>query len=302
MPLPPTPWIKSYDNPELYLGGYRSGLEQQQITQRGQLAAQELNQRAAEAANRMAMAQMENQTRRELAMQELAMEEHRRKIQDEQWGMERRLGEQKLQEFASRAAAQLRIQARIKAGEDPLKVYSEEGPTAGSAFGPSDIAALTRANKKQNWVFKKGDPATGAPDVWQDETTGAIRSVQQPRAAAKDPMTVSQLRALEKKEEAWNKVLVDATIEKNEDQVDLAKKQLQAIGVERQRLSGGTNAPQASMRLVLQPDGSYILERTDPTSAGEAIDNLNSMNLKPLLPGTRDDAVLPFVPLNLPTQ
>lgn len=245
MPLPPTPWIKSYENPELYLGGYRSGLEQQQITQRGQLAAQELNQRAAEAANRMAMAQMENQTRRELAMQELAMEEHRRKIQDEQWGMERRLGEQKLQEFASRAAAQLRIQARIKAGEDPLKVYSEEGPTAGSAFGPSDIAALTRANKKQNWVFKKGDPATGAPDVWQDETTGAIKSVQQPKAAAKDPATVAYEKDIETRLGILYKNRYDLQLA-NKDTTSVDN-QIWEITNERNKLFGKPTAPAASL-------------------------------------------------------
>lgn len=98
MPLPPTPWIKSYDNPQLYLGGYRSGLEQQQIIQRGQIASAEIANRQAEIAQRGQIAQMELQAKMQQLQQSHLEEQQRLAIMDAYHKTQLGLEEQKLKE------------------------------------------------------------------------------------------------------------------------------------------------------------------------------------------------------------
>lgn len=137
MPVP-TPWIRSYDIPELYIGGYKSGVAAGEVNQRGQIAGME-------AANRLQIAQMEVAARQDIANKQLLAEEHRAAIADQyrqaEFGLKRQELEQqqkyqqaKIDEAARQAKAQMEIQARVKAGEPYDKVVKELGIAGGLGY------------------------------------------------------------------------------------------------------------------------------------------------------------------------
>lgn len=98
MPLPPTPWIRTYDTPELYLKGYGIGLEEAQLQQRAQIANAEIAHRSQQLAVEAARVQMETNTRIEIARQQALAQQHREAIMGEQRKIQLGLQQERLQE------------------------------------------------------------------------------------------------------------------------------------------------------------------------------------------------------------
>lgn len=160
MPVP-TPWIRTYDTPELYLGGYKSGVAAAQVGQQAQIAGME-------AANRLQIAQMETAARQDIANKQLLAQQHRAAIEDQykqtQFGLQRqeleakaKMDQMKLDEAARQAATQLEYQKRFRAGEDPVRLAQELGPTMGMPwYRPTATRAQEDPYAKDMGMVQRG--------------------------------------------------------------------------------------------------------------------------------------------------
>lgn len=233
MPVP-TPWIRTYDTPELYIGGYKSGVAAGEVNQRGQIAGME-------AANRLQIAQMEVAARQDIANKQLLAEEHRHAIEDQykqtQFGLQRqqlelqtKMDQQKLDQAARQASTMMEFQKRYKAGEDYTKLAQELGPMMGEGF-------------------------------YKPPVTRPTREYPSPYVAAKARVIENTLTELNKARAIADK----KHIPEIDEQIAIANKQLEDL------FNPTAKKASTAGRYVRNPDGSLRFEPPEPASLGEAL-------------------------------
>lgn len=149
------------------------------------------------------IANMEAQSKREQQQAESARQQqqiqYEKSYRDAQLGLQQQEQDLKQQQFqqqvknaATRSAAMMRISQRIAAGEDPSRVYMEEGPAAGATAD-----TLMKSNRGAAFIPKTITGNQGAqytelsPNHWK--ITGNVFDQPKGKAAPMDSTTVRQV-------------------------------------------------------------------------------------------------------------
>lgn len=241
MPTLPN-WLVAADPAAQYAKGLGLGIQAGGQQAEQALAAQRLVAQQAEAANQLALEAQRSATRDELARQELAM----RQAEDES---QRRLRESEILQAASAYGARQDYQSRVAAGEDPLKVLMELGPSMGGQQG-AEAANIRYQMEKQKLAAKRriggegplqGQPVMG-PDGKPVEGLIAVPS------ASGEGYTVHPLRP----------AVAAMSDYQRESLIDRAERQIDALVKENPSLA------------FEKPDEAWPQRRKDAHKAGRA--------------------------------
>lgn len=272
----PTPWIKSYNNPELYLGGYGRGAEVGMAAARLAAAQQEAQARLAAA---QAESERDAQIKMQLQQQNAAVEQQKIAIENQyrqtQIGLARQEAEEsakmnqwKISQAANEASSRMRLRQAIEGGEDPIKATMRLGPEAGLPMGA--MANLASQKKEmeipenvKTWTDDKGEEFywTGSRIVHVPK----LREESEGQMSQRDRSQISSIKldekAIQSKLDRWDvaKALsmdISTLPPKERPRMEALKRealdlqnQLEALKEQRKKLEGFT-APEAGWKEV----------------------------------------------------